>query len=59
MAHWLDKIIAEQAAIMGMSEEDHALLMDAAAVVQERIERYGVDKPEQLPDLPTEGWGSW
>ena len=37
-AHWLDKIIEEQAAHYGMTPEKHAKLIDDVAKEQERIE---------------------
>ena len=44
--HWLDKIIAEQAAHYGMTVEQHARLMGGAADCQGLIDRGELDEQQ-------------
>lgn len=44
--HWLDKIIAEQAAAYGLTPEQHERLMGSAAEYQERIDNHQVPEPK-------------
>lgn len=46
--HWLDRIVAEQAAHYGLTVEQHARLMGGAAAYQELIERLEVDEPARV-----------
>ncbi|WP_176125793.1 hypothetical protein [Paraburkholderia youngii] len=45
-AHWLDPIIAQQAAHYGLSVPQFERLMNSAATVQEEIEASGDDFPQ-------------